>query len=224
MRIGQKVKELRKKVKLTQQEFAEKIGVNTKTIAFWETERNEPTKSNILTICNKFNLPENYFEEYFTSEVAFNNLKTSENVTNEKFFNIPYWELLPEHLKSLEVDYIPVQRKVIEVGWKLNPEKLRIVPMVGDKMQSFWYQISEDDLLIIDTNQNEILGNGVYFATSQNNTRFWVREMQNLINNDVQIKGYALSGETVKTFTRQELADVDFRVIGKVIKNVSFRL
>ena len=153
--------------------------------------------------------------------------KTPQNKTNnsdDKFINIPYWEHLPEHLKSLEVDYIPVQRKVIEVGWKLNPEALRIVPMVGDKMTKYWYQIGEDDLLIIDTAQNEILGNGVYFATSQNNTRFWVREMQNLINNDVQIKGYALSGETVKTFTRQQLADVDFKVIGKVIKNVSFRL
>lgn len=153
--------------------------------------------------------------------------KTPQNKTNnsdDKFINIPYWELLPEHLKSLEVDYIPVQRKVIEVGWKLHPEALRIVPMVGDKMTKYWYQIGEDDLLIIDTNQNEILGNGVYFATSQNNTRLWVREMQNLINNDVQIKGYALSGETVKTFTRQQLQDVDFRVIGKVIKNVSFRL
>lgn len=153
--------------------------------------------------------------------------KTPQNKTNnsdDKFINIPYWELLPKHLKSLEVDYIPVQRKVIEIGWKLNPEALRIVPMVGDKMTKYWYQIGEDDLLIIDTNQNEILGNGVYFATSQNNTRFWVREMQNLINNDVQIKGYALSGETVKTFTRQQLQDVDFRVIGKVIKNVSFRL
>ena len=149
---------------------------------------------------------------------------TEKQQSNDKFINIPYWELLPEHLKSLEVDYIPVQRKVIEIGWKLNPEALRIVPMVGDKMSKYWYQIGEDDLLIIDTNQNEILGNGVYFATSLNNTRFWVREMQNLINNDVQIKGYALSGETVKTFTRQQLADVDFNIIGKVIKNVSFRL
>ena len=160
---------------------------------------------------------ENYFNVSLLNNV-------DKNVSVDKFINIPYWELLPEQLKSLEVDYIPVQRKVIEVGWKLNPDALRIVPMVGDKMTDFWYHINEDDLLIIDTAQNEILGNGVYFATSQNNTRFWVREMQNLINNDVQIKGYALSGETVKTFTREQLKEVDFRVIGKVIKNVSFRL
>ena len=159
-------------------------------------------------------------ENHFNVKLTNVNSETAE----QKFVNIPYWELLPEHLKSLEVDYIPVQKKVIEIGWKLQPEALRIVPMVGDKMSKYWYQIGEDDLLIIDTNQNEILGNGVYFATSQNNTRFWVREMQNLINNDVQIKGYALSGETVKTFTREQLKEVDFRVIGKVIKNVSFRL
>lgn len=220
MKISQKVRELRKNVKLTQKEFADAIGVNAKTIAFWETDKNEPTKSNLFTICNKFNLPENYFNENVTKNVSFKN----SDIEKQTFINIPYWELLPNNLKSLEVDYIPVQKKVIEIGWKLNPDTLRIVPMVGDKMTAFWYHINEDDLLIIDTAQNEILGNGVYFATSQNNTRFWVREMQNLINNDVQIKGYAFSGETVKTFTREQLKDVDFKIIGKVIKNVSFRL
>ena len=164
-------------------------------------------------------------EKYFNVSLEVNKINSKQNNTStDKFINIPYWEYLPENMKHLEVDYIPVQRKVIEVGWKLNPEMLRIVPMVGDKMTAFWYHIGEDDLLIIDTSQNIILGNGVYFATSRNNTMYWIREMQNLVNGDVQIKGYSPSGETVKTFNRVQLEEVDFKIIGKVIKNVSFRL
>ena len=96
--------------------------------------------------------------------------------------------------------------------------------MVGDKLTNYWYRINDSDILIIDTSHNYIMGNGVYFATSQNDTRFWIREMQNLINDDVQIKGYAPSGDTIKVFTKQQLEEVDFKLIGKVIKNVSFRL
>ena len=48
--------------------------------------------------------------------------------------------------------------------------------------------------------------------------------MQILINRDIEFKGYAPSGETSKVYTAQQLEEVDFRLIGKVIKNVSFRL
>lgn len=96
--------------------------------------------------------------------------------------------------------------------------------MVGNKMTNYWYRINDNDILIIDTSHNYIMGNGVYFATSENNTRFWVREMQILVNNDVEFKGFAPSGNTTRVVTKKQLEDVDFKIIGKVIKNVSFRL
>ena len=137
--------------------------------------------------------------------------------------NIPFWEDLPEDLKVSDISVI-VPTDLIKKHWYLNPDNLRVVPMVGDKMTNYWYRINENDILIIDTSHNFIRGNGVYFATSRNNTRFWIREMQALINDDIQIKGFAPSGETTKVFTQEQLADVDFKIIGKVIKNVSFRL
>lgn len=137
--------------------------------------------------------------------------------------DIPYWEGLPEDLKAKDFP-VTAPRKVIKNHWYLNPDALRIVPMVGDKMTNYWYRINENDILIIDTSHNFIRGNGVYFATSRNNTRFWIREMQALINDDIQIKGFAPSGETTKVFKPEQLKEVDFKIIGKVIKNVSFRL
>lgn len=57
----------------------------------------------------------------------------------------------------------------------MEANQLCIVPMVGDKMSRYWYPIFNGNILIIDTSQNQIMGNGVYFATSRNNTRFWIK-------------------------------------------------
>ena len=215
MELGFKIRELRKNLKLSQADFAQKIGVSPKTIAFWENGNNEPTKNSLFTICNKCNLPLNYFEE--------NVINVSE-INNNDIVKIPYWSQLPDELKNPDFSCVTAERNVILNHWYLKPENLCIVPMVGDKMAHYWYPINNGDILIIDTEQQEIRGNGVYFATSQNNTRFWIREMQVLVNNDIEFKGFAPSGETVRVLTQEELNKVDFKIIGKVIKNVSFRL
>ena len=137
---------------------------------------------------------------------------------------IGYWEGLPDDLKKTKVQSVWFDREIIENDWEMNPDNLRIIPMIGDKMTMYWYPIISGNILIIDTAQDYIMGNGVYFATSRNNTRFWIREMQVLINDDIQIKGFAPSGETTKVFKPEQLKDADFKIIGKVIKNVSFRL
>lgn len=156
-------------------------------------------------------------EKYYNVNLLSDNVKCG-------IIEIPYWEYLPEDLKISDFTCVTAERNVIKKHWYIEPDALRIVSMVGDKMSNYWYKINDGDILIIDTSHNYIMGNGVYFATSQNNSRFWIREMQILINNDIQIKGYAPSGDTVKVFSKQELDAVDFRLIGKVIKNVSFRL
>lgn len=137
---------------------------------------------------------------------------------------INYWNKLPADLKNPKIASVWFDREIIENDWSMASDHLSIIPMIGDKMTRYWYPIRSGDILIVDTSQNYIMGNGVYFATSRNNTHFWIREMQTLINDDVQIKGYSPSGETTKVFTPAQLEKVDFKIIGKVIKNVSFRL
>ena len=137
---------------------------------------------------------------------------------------INYWEQLPEDLKKSKVVSVWFDREIVENDWGMSAEHLCIIPMIGDKMARYWYPIMNGNILIVDTSQDYIMGNGVYFATSRYNTRFWIREMQVLINNNIEVKGYAPSGNTTKVFTHKQLEDVDFKLIGKVIKNVSFRL
>lgn len=55
-----RIKKIRKELDLTQQEFADRIGVKRGGIANYEIGRNEPTDSVISLICREFNVNEDW--------------------------------------------------------------------------------------------------------------------------------------------------------------------
>lgn len=55
-----RIKKIRRKFELTQQEFAERIGIKRNTIANYETGRNEPVDSVISLICREFDVREEW--------------------------------------------------------------------------------------------------------------------------------------------------------------------
>lgn len=182
-----------------------------------------------------------YTRSYRNSEVTAGELKKLENYYNIDLFKsdtpnnvvqfpagdrieINYWAELPEELKNPKVVSCWFDKEIVENAWGMSAEHLCIVPMVGDKMSRYWYPIRSGDILIVDMSQDYIMGNGVYFATSRDNTRFWIREMQVLFNNSVEFKGFSPSGDTTKAISSEQLQDAGFKIVGKVIKNVSFRL
>lgn len=152
--------------------------------------------------------------------------KTEQNIINQSndIIKIPYFEWLPDELKNPKYPDVIARPHSIE-DWG-NADNLRIVAMNGDKMEHFWYRIRNKDVLLIDTNETKINnnGSGVYFATSRNNTKFWVREMTETIDDGIEFKAYAPSGVTVRVLSKQQLMDADFRIIGRVIKNVSLTI
>ena len=54
--IGEKIKRLRKKAKLTQPELAEKLGVTPKVISDYETDKANPPTDRLPVIANYFNI------------------------------------------------------------------------------------------------------------------------------------------------------------------------
>lgn len=58
--MNERIKKLRKALDLTQQQFADKIGVKQNTIAKYETNRGNPTTSVIALICREFNVSEEW--------------------------------------------------------------------------------------------------------------------------------------------------------------------
>lgn len=60
VQLNERIKELRKALNLTQQDFAEKIGVKRNTIAQYEIGRNLPIDAVITSICREFNVSEEW--------------------------------------------------------------------------------------------------------------------------------------------------------------------
>lgn len=56
MVIGDRIKEVRKKLGLTQEDFSKKIGTARNTIASYEINRREPMEATIRAICREFNV------------------------------------------------------------------------------------------------------------------------------------------------------------------------
>ena len=58
--MNERIKKLRKTLDLTQQEFADKVGVKQNTVAQYEMGRNIPIDSVIFLICREFNVNEEW--------------------------------------------------------------------------------------------------------------------------------------------------------------------
>ena len=60
MEFKDRLKELRKAEKLTQREFADKLGIKRSTISNYDIGRSEPSKSVISLICRTFSVSETW--------------------------------------------------------------------------------------------------------------------------------------------------------------------
>lgn len=72
-KVGQFIKDIRKKNNLTQQAFANKYGVTYQAVSKWENGKNLPDMSLIKQICNDYNIDIN---ELLDGEYKKNNKKT----------------------------------------------------------------------------------------------------------------------------------------------------
>lgn len=60
MIIGERIKELRKELRISQQTVAKAVGVDKRAIIFWEQQINEPKASYIVALAKYFNVSTDY--------------------------------------------------------------------------------------------------------------------------------------------------------------------
>lgn len=60
MFLNEKIKEIRKKLDLTQQKFADRLGVKRNTIATYEMGKTVPSDQTVKSICREFNVNEEW--------------------------------------------------------------------------------------------------------------------------------------------------------------------
>lgn len=59
-KVNERIKALRKKLKLSQEEFGKRIGVGKTSISKIETGENNPSDQTVMLICNEFNVNEKW--------------------------------------------------------------------------------------------------------------------------------------------------------------------
>ena len=101
--MNERLKKLRKKLDITQQEFADRIGINRHYFANYETGRNKPIDAIIKSICREFNVNEEWLRtgigEMFIEEDFFSldDYAKSNNLTDiEKKLILGFMKLDPK--------------------------------------------------------------------------------------------------------------------------------
>ena len=106
-----RLKQLRKELGLTQQEFSDQIGIKRNTFSQYENGRNEPIDAVIKLICGKFNVNEDW-------------LRTGEG---EMFVQVSRADELQRLIDaSLSEESGEFKRRIATAIMRLTPEQLRI--------------------------------------------------------------------------------------------------
>lgn len=105
------IKKIRKELDLTQQKFADKIGVQRNTIAQYEMGRTNPSDAIIFSICREFNVNEEWLREG-TGEMF---MKQSRNEQMAKLTK----QLLNEEEDSFKNRLISVLANLTEEQWQV---------------------------------------------------------------------------------------------------------
>ena len=106
--MDERIKKLRKHLDLTQQEFADRIGVKRGAIANYEIARNEPTDSVISLICREFNVNEEWLR----------------NGTGEMFVELDKEDLLMEWAgRVLACDSASFKKRFVKMLMSLSEDE-----------------------------------------------------------------------------------------------------
>ena len=122
MEINDRIKELRAELGLTQQEFAERIGLKTSTIAGYETGIRSPNGAVIQNICRVFHVSKEWLVDgtgpkYIEHSGIFAELLSEIDDSDDKFikaFIETYMELDKDSRDILEYTVMKLAHKIQE--------------------------------------------------------------------------------------------------------------
>ena len=115
--MNDRLKELRKELHLTQQKFADSLGVKQNTIAQYEMGRNDPSDAVIISICREFNVSEEWLR----------------NGTGEMFIPMTRDEEIATFIGSIQADVDDTfKKRLISVLAKLDEEEWNLLEKIAE--------------------------------------------------------------------------------------------
>lgn len=112
--MNERLRKLRKRLDITQQQFADRIGMKRNTIANYESDRNEPSNAVISLICREFKVNEVW-------------LRTGEGGDENMFSRISSDDKYSLSLGKLTIEQNEFVKNAVNYLANTDPEKLRII-------------------------------------------------------------------------------------------------
>ena len=116
--MDERIKFIRKKLELTQQEFADKLGIARNNIAGYETCKRSPSDAVISLICTKFNVNEEW-------------LRTGEG---EMFVQRTRNQIITDFLGDLIVENATFKKRLIEALAELDERDWEALEKLATKL------------------------------------------------------------------------------------------
>jgi HTH-type transcriptional regulator/antitoxin PezA len=123
--MKERMKKLRKTLDLTQQEFADRIGIKRNSYANYETGRNTPIDAIIVSICREFNVNEEWLRNG-TGEMF---LQSNRNADIARLTK----ELLSEESDSFKNRFISMLANLSVTEWEFLEQKAKELAGVNDE-------------------------------------------------------------------------------------------
>lgn len=122
--IRERIKQIRKESKLTQEKFAEKIKISRANLTNIETGKTQITERNIKEICEKFNINEKWLKEGIGEMKYETEEETLERLAREKNLDEIDKEIIGGYIQLNEKERESVQKFILEMANKItNGEK-----------------------------------------------------------------------------------------------------
>lgn len=110
--MNERIKRLRSKLEMTQQEFADRLGIKRGTLANYEIGRNEPIDAVISLMCKEFHVNEIW-------------LRTGEGGDDNMFTKVSEEDRYSINLRKLSRTENQMARNMLNAIAEADPEKLK---------------------------------------------------------------------------------------------------
>ena len=183
--LHERIKEMRKALGLTQQEFADRLNIKRGTMANYEIGRNEPIDAVISLICREFNVSETWLRtgkgEMFAPEqtdaweevVKRRGLSSGDRLLIEKFMNLKpaEREVVMKYVLSVAADYsapaAPERTQPDTSGQERTGEQKMPIPVSEDGQDELEGLVRKYKKNLTDDQQQQILEMMQAMITSQ---------------------------------------------------------
>lgn len=142
--MKERIRKIRRDLDLTQQEFADRIGIKRNTVANYETGRNEPIDSVVSLICREFHVNEEWLRNG-TGEMFTQDSEDEMQALTEKYSLSAADRILIEKFVSLKADTRnAILEFMTDVVASLQEPDYSDIPDSPDKLEQMFPPLEED--------------------------------------------------------------------------------